>query len=330
MATPSTTTAGTLARQACAKFPSASSRELARKLLSEHPEVYKDEQHARLRVRYYRGEQGKKNLRQIKSAGVGVPTNKDKRWRIPVSDCLAPSPFILPVEGNGLILSDFQIPYHDPDAIYSALEYGVSKKGFTDFLIINGDFLDFYGLSKHQKNLKARSPAEEIHMGRELLEEIRPSFGWTCFKEANHEIRLNRYIQDHAPALFEMNCTTLPEQLRLKDLDVTFVSDKREIRAGHLSVFHGNEHGLSGINPARSLYLKAKCCATAGHVHRDSSYTGRDARGKHVTTWTQGCLCGLSPEWMPYNDWVHGFGMLSISGKDFEYQTKRIINGKVV
>ena len=55
-----------------------------------------------------------------------------------------------------------------------------------------------------------------------------------------------------------------------------------------------------------------------------------DANGKVVTTWSVGALCGMKPDYMPYNKWNLGFAEIEFDkNRDFEVYNKRIINNKV-
>ena len=48
--------------------------------------------------------------------------------------------------------------------------------------------------------------------------------------------------------------------------------------------------------------------------------------------WSMGCLSDLSPEYMPYNNWGHGFGYAEIkdSKGGFRFANKEIIDYKII
>ena len=115
--------------------------------------------------------------------------------------------------------------------------------------------------------------------------------------------------------------------------DITFINEKRIMKAGDLNIVHGHEFASSIISPvniARGLYLRSKASSICGHHHRSSEHTEQDINGKIVTTWSVGCLSELHPQYMPINSWNHGFCMIDISGKEFEVRNKRIWKGKIL
>jgi hypothetical protein len=98
---------------------------------------------------------------------------------------------------------------------------------------------------------------------------------------------------------------------------------------------HGHEFGHGFFNPvnvARGLYLRAKVSAMQGHSHKTAEHTEVDLEGKIKTTWGIGCLASLTPEYLPYNSWNHGFGIVDISPNkiDFDVSNYRIYKGKVL
>jgi hypothetical protein len=104
--------------------------------------------------------------------------------------------------------------------------------------------------------------------------------------------------------------------------------------AGKLPILHGHEWfgGFAPpVNPARGLFLKAKESCIIGHHHRSSEHSEKNLSGQVTTTWSTGCLCGLQPEYAPYNNYNHGFAHVIVSS-DGNYQVKniRIIDYKIV
>jgi hypothetical protein len=76
--------------------------------------------------------------------------------------------------------------------------------------------------------------------------------------------------------------------------------------------------------------MRAKASSAVGHHHQTSEHTEKDLNGNIVTTWSIGSLCGLSPEYMPYNKWNHGFATIETDmNGDYDFRNLRIINGKV-
>ena len=57
---------GELAKEYCKKFQT-SQQEIARVLITDHPEAFRDMEHARGVVRYYRGAHGDVNRKKLKN-----------------------------------------------------------------------------------------------------------------------------------------------------------------------------------------------------------------------------------------------------------------------
>jgi hypothetical protein len=153
-------------------------------------------------------------------------------------------------------------------------------------------------------------------------------------KEGNHEQRLIRFLIRKAPVFFGIDAVSTPSLLELKKLGIEWIADKRTITIGALNLIHGHEYrgGVSSpVNPARGLYLKARSVAMAGHHHQTSEHHARDIRGRAEAAWSLGCACFLSPEYMPHNNWNHGFAFVELSGDgQFVVENKRVLNGKIV
>jgi predicted phosphodiesterase len=346
--------AGKLARATARKFPKAHTQTLAKKLAKEHPKVYKDVSHAYDHVRYARGERGcRAGQRTPKPERTSKPSTPT--LSIPDSDAVPVEPVKFKQTGKGGIIADLHIPYHTPEAIQAAVDYLVSN-GHTDFLIILGDLLDCYALSTWDKDPEKRDFRGEIIKAQEMLLYLQQHFKHITYKLGNHEHRLERYLMQKAPELLNMNpMMRLQSMLRHKMpernpdtgmweeqdgteiieplLDIEFVEEYQLIRAGKLTFLHGHEmpRGLANpVNQARGAFLRTLASTVSAHGHRTSHHAEKDITGKHTSSWSLGCLCELSPRYMPVNKWNHGFGTMTFDGDWFEVESKRIIDGRVV
>ena len=240
---------------------------------------------------------------------------------------------LLSFKNNILILSDIHLPYQDNKALDLAINYGIENK--VNAVYLNGDTLDFYMASRFLKNPRLRDLAGELEMGREFLQLLQETFKCPIyFKIGNHEVRWEHFLMIKAPELLGIDDFKLEQLLRFREYGVTLIKDKQMAMAGKLPILHGHEwYGgfAPPVNPARGLFLKAKESAIVGHHHRTSEHTEKTLSGDVVTTWSTGCLCGLEPEYAPYNNYNHGFAHVKI-GSDGNYELKnmRIINYKIV
>jgi predicted phosphodiesterase len=232
---------------------------------------------------------------------------------------------------KALILSDIHVPYHDRDSIMLAVERGAD----ADLVILNGDITDCYEVSHFQPDPRKCNFPEALHTTRELLKWIRSKFpkARIIYKEGNHEERLERYFTVRAPAVLGVEEFELKNLLKLFDLGIEWLGEKRPMRVGKLYVIHGHEFRCvfsNPVNPARGLFLRSKLSAMCGHFHQSSQHSEKDLSGKVVSTWSTGCLCDMRPEYMPLNNWGHGAAIVEIDAKGaYEVENFRIIEGKV-
>lgn len=228
-----------------------------------------------------------------------------------------------------LILNDIHIPYHNHSAVNVALRY----LNEVDTLILNGDIIDFYQLSRFIKNPKNKSVKYELSLVKEFFSEIRKTFkGEILYKMGNHENRLIHYIYSNAPALFEVENISIQELLGFKEFNIKYIDDIQLIKIGSLFVLHGHEifAGAGMVNIARSYYLKAKENIIFGHRHQSQDYFDKSLDSKIKGAWSVGCLSDLNPRYLSINNWNHGFALVDrLNNNDFEVKNYKIIKGKV-
>lgn len=89
-----------------------------------------------------------------------------------------------------LITSDYQVPYHDAEAVRFAFQLA-SLWGVTEH-VINGDLYDFANLSKFDPSLHGHrlDAGEDLQIGGAIILESRRLFAHTTFVPGNHEWRL--------------------------------------------------------------------------------------------------------------------------------------------
>lgn len=243
-------------------------------------------------------------------------------------------PYVIPVTGPGLVLSDEHIPFHDSKALELAVKYGVRRK--ASWVLLNGDNLDCQGPSRFVKKPDRHRLKREIELGIEWLTYLREKFPAAAiiWKDGNHEERLMTYLCTKAEELYGLTQLSWPSLLNFADLGIEYVTDKRRIKAGKLNIIHGHEYvaGISApVNPARGLFLRAKGVAMCGHYHQTSEHHEPTIDDKAIGCWSTGCLCELKPEYAPFNKWNHGFATVQFDKEDGEFtvQNLKIRDGKV-
>lgn len=312
------------------KFPDSPSKTLGRIIFNEHPGLFNSLETARKSVMTMRGVNGA-NKREKLTDKTFVKSSdgeyKIKQVNIKTED------YNFEYK-KPLILSDIHLPYHEIDPIDIALEYGY-KKG-VDSIYLNGDVLDFFKVSRYTKDGTAMTIKEERDMFFEFIAWIKSNFNVPIFfKAGNHEERLSKYIMDKSPELASLPELSLAQFLKLDELGVTYIDGRQKTNMGKLLVVHGHEFGesiFSPVNPARGLFLRAKCSVLAGHNHQTSEHHENNLKGDSMACFSVGSLCQLTPDYRPfaYTKWNHGFAVVEIDNdSSFVVNNKRIIENKV-
>ena len=299
---------------------------LSRIIFKDNPLLFRDVEAVRLKLR---GIEGKSDNR----VGVRkvVPERPKNPYNLPQSDEAIYQPYALESK-RLLVLSDIHIPYHSIDALSCTFDY--AKKEKPDAILLNGDTLDFFGLSRFAKDPKARSFAHELKTFKEFMDVLKKTFNAKIyFKIGNHEERYFHFLWMKAHEIVGVEEFELENIIKSRAEGIEIIKDKRIMKAGDLNIIHGHEFGgsvFSPVNIARGLFLKGKVSAMQGHNHSTSEHTESNMNGEITTTWSLGCLSELHPAYLPINKWNWGFGIIDIDGQDFEVRNKRIYKGKVL
>jgi predicted phosphodiesterase len=157
-----------------------------------------------------------------------------------------------------LIMPDTHVPYEDSKAV--SLFYNVAKEMNPDIFVCLGDFADFYSVSFFSKRpdrvhqLDEELSAINVHL--DYMDEIMPR-ARKIFIAGNHEVRLERYLTDKAPALFNMVKIDKLFQLD-KRKNWEYVPYKEHIKIGSLYLTHDvGSHGGNAHRKSRDVFNKS-------------------------------------------------------------------------
>lgn len=299
---------------------------LARIVYKDNPLLFKSLDTARSILRSIEGKAGSRVV--IRKEVEKRPNNP---YNLPQSDEAIYQPYEINAK-RLLVLSDIHIPYHNIDSLTCAFSYAKNEK--PDAILLNGDTIDFFGLSRFSKDPKARSFANELNTFKEFMDIIKKTFNAKIyFKIGNHEERYFHFLWMKAHEIVGVEEFELENIIKSRAEGIEVIKDKRIIKAGDLNIIHGHEFGgsvFSPVNIARGLFLKGKVSAMQGHNHCSSEHSESNMNGELTTTWSVGCLCELHPAYLPINKWNHGFAIVEIDSQDFEVRNKRIHKGKIL
>jgi len=299
---------------------------LARIIYNDNPLLFKHLEDAR---GVLRGVEGKKS--NTNKVYKEIPERPKNPYHLPASNEAIYEPYQLKAK-RLMVLSDIHIPYHSIAALTCAFDF--AKKEKPDAILLNGDTLDFFSLSRFCKDPKARSFAHELETFKEFMNILKKTFDAKIyFKLGNHEERYFHFLWMKASELVGVDEFELENIIKARAEGIEIIKDKRIMKAGDLNIVHGHEFGgsvFSPVNIARGLFLKAKVSAMQGHNHQTSEHTERDMNGRITTTFSLGCLCELNPSYLPINKWNHGMSLVDIDGQDFNVRNKRIHKGEIL
>lgn len=315
------------------ELPQASNLAIARAAKKRWPSLFNSVEAARSRVRFYRGAIGEMHRKRAimprpatdaqacKSSGYGIPAPRENPWgwrELPKG------------VKRWAVLADLHVPYHD----VSAIQLAIDNSRDCDGCLILGDMLDCYALSPWLRDPRERDFAAEVEAGKQMLAVLCQQYKTVVWKLGNHEQRLERYLQAHAPELFGIANFTLASICETSERGIEVIDAMDPIRCGKLIVLHGHEAGrgmTSPVNPARGVYLRGHECTLIGHEHRTSQHAEPTWSGTLTTCWSVGCLCDLHPKYRPLNAWNHGLAKLDVTDKSgWRIENYRITDGMVV
>lgn len=209
-----------------------------------------------------------------------------------------------------LIVPDCHIPFHDKRAWALMLQVAQDLKPY--YLYTIGDFMDFYAVSDHSKDPnRALKLDEELKAGEAALDQL-DALGAThkIFHNGNHCDRMERYLRNKAPELF--NLISVPDLLHLEERGWQHVPYKQYSKLGKLHFTH--DVGTAGRYAAYKALDAFQHSVITGHTHRLSYIVEGNATGEEFKLSAQFGWLGDAKEIDYMNrakvnkDWALGFG----------------------
>lgn len=153
-------------------------RTVAKILLEKYPELFSNLENSRAYIRVLTGNFGAKHskFQKIEDKWGLLPEESEDE---PIDD------YILPLHEKLGILCDIHSLYYEPNALYPALDY--LKRHEADAILINGDMLDMYQLSRFDKNPSKAKFGAERKWAIDFLKMMQEEFGNVYWKKGNHE-----------------------------------------------------------------------------------------------------------------------------------------------
>jgi predicted phosphodiesterase len=177
-----------------------------------------------------------------------------------------------------LFIPDSHIPYVNKPAF--TLMVKVAHDFKPQIIVVQGDFADFYSVSKFSKDparkLNLQWEIDEVNKYLDLLDKLGAT--QKVFIAGNHEFRLDRYIQDKCPELWGMVNTEAA--FKLKERKWQYVPYRKDFKLGKVYLTH--DVGTSGRNAAHKTIDTYMHSAITGHTHRMIYVVEADGVGEPV------------------------------------------------
>ena len=210
-----------------------------------------------------------------------------------------------------VFISDLHIPYEDTKAVELILKFLKTNRKDIDHLLLGGDMIDFYSLSKFNKDpRRALNIQEDLDLVFEFMQKCRSILPDANIKyfSGNHEKRLRTYKWSKAPELAYLRCLEPEKLFRLKELDIEWIPKRWNYKK--IWFMHGNilsKHSGLTAQRMRAEYGTNVVCA---HSHRTGKSNRTDLSG-NSGGWESGCLCDLEPEYIEgIANWQHGMSIV--------------------
>jgi hypothetical protein len=220
-----------------------------------------------------------------------------------------------------VFVPDVQIPGHDPRAI--ALFCKVVKEYIKpDRAIFLGDVINFDIISKHSKERRDPSMAEELEGFHKVMKQLCDALGKKCRKQyirGNHSERLEKYLWAKAPELAELPQFSLRSVLDLQRYNIEGPVNRIELCNKKFVAVHGHPYCGSQPGSTAKRWLDAEGrSGICGHIHR-LCLIGRTLYNETLVWAEGGSLC-KNP--LPYlnerkGDWQIGWCWGMFGEKDF-------------
>jgi predicted phosphodiesterase len=209
-----------------------------------------------------------------------------------------------------LIIPDVHCPFEDKRAFELMLKAGQHFK--PDIIVTLGDFIDCYSVSAHSKDPRRVSQLETelsaARARREQLDQLGAKVKHAVL--GNHEHRLERYLCEHAPALF--STVDIADLLGYAASGWQVTPYRQHVKIGKVFVTH--DVGQAGQYAAFRAGAAFEGSVIIGHTHRMTSGHFGNAQNERHVAMSMGWLGDAEhADYMhriqAVRDWQLGFGI---------------------
>lgn len=202
-----------------------------------------------------------------------------------------------------VVANDHHVPFHNKAGVENWLNFCRDQQ--PDIIVLNGDFLDCYSISRFNKEPGMPSLQDEIDEGLAVLEKLRrycPT-AELWYTEGNHEARLKHLIKvQHG--LYGLKAFELESLLEFDRLGINYKDYGDILFFGDLAIYHGEvTRSRSGYSARGELEKGGFKNIITGHTHRMGFYMQKTYTGNRQALENGGlfdieqCEYALNPNW---------------------------------
>lgn len=209
-----------------------------------------------------------------------------------------------------LFVPDCHHPFADMRAW--RLMLNVAKDLKPKHLIVIGDFLDCYSVSSYSKDpSRLANLPQEVAAGNKALDQLDNLKAKNkIYIGGNHEDRLQRYLADKAPELFDF--VSIPKIMKLAERGWKYVAYKDHTKLGKVNLTH--DVGTAGRYATYKALDTFQHSVITGHTHRLGYVVEGNATGEVKLSASFGWLGDASKvdymhKMLVAKNWALGFGV---------------------
>jgi UDP-2,3-diacylglucosamine pyrophosphatase LpxH len=225
---------------------------------------------------------------------------------------------------QAVIANDFHIPFHDERVLLLFKLF--LRRERPDWLILDGDFQDFWEISSYDHTPRTgKEFREEIEIGKRILRAFRRSLprARITWIEGNHEFRLRKYLIEKAKELYGLPGLSVPDIFDLKRFGIEYVPchelaskfTDNFIRVGDLYVGHWDKVSKHAAYAAKVLVEEKGVSLLQGHTHRFGAHARTLVDGHTLLGVENFSMCSRRQSYVAHPNWQSGFSVVYLENK---------------
>jgi UDP-2,3-diacylglucosamine pyrophosphatase LpxH len=218
-----------------------------------------------------------------------------------------------------VIVNDAHIPFHNERALLLFKLF--LRRERPDWLILDGDFQDFWEISNYDHTPRTgKEFREEIEIGKRILRSFRRTLprARITWIEGNHEFRLRKYLIEKAKELYGLPGLSVPDIFDLKRLRIEYVPchelaskfTDNFIRVGDLYVGHWDKVSKHAAYAAKVLVEEKGVSLLQGHTHRFGAHARTTVDGRVLLGIENFSMCSRRQSYVSHPNWQLGFSVV--------------------